>query len=565
MTEGLSTSDEALKTLLLEGGFLDENELRGALEQAQASQESLETVLLDQELLTDTQLGQLMANEAGVAFVNLKTVNIPDELLGLVPEAFVREHYVLPYKKDAQGLHVAMNQPSDVRVLDLLKKKLGPELVVHYATQRDLKQAFNLFKKDQSGSIEALAQALSQEKTESTGKDDSKLVDLVNQLLEYAYLSKASDLHIEPTDDLTVIRFRVDGVLSDRLKLPKALHERILTRLKVMAHLRTDEHFTAQDGHLRTEYGDENVDIRLSILPTTFGEKAVMRLLSEKSRQFSLEEIGLTAEDLELVKQEARKPWGMILVTGPTGSGKSTSLYAIMKILNQRSVNISTIEDPVEYSIRGVNQVQVNPKTELTFSKGLRSLVRQDPDIIMVGEIRDQETADIAVNAALTGHLLLSTLHTNDAATALPRLLDMDVEPFLVASTVNAVMAQRLVRRICPSCIESHTVRLEEIQEKGLLLPKTVQDRLFAKGQANLYRGKGCELCHHQGYLGRIGVFEILQIDGTIKKMILEEQSSDVIKDYAVQQGMRTMMDDAVQKAIQGQTTLEEVLRVVRA
>lgn len=558
-----SLSNEELKKLLEEGGFLSKEQLSIAEKSTQSKEMSLEQALLMHEFISDTNLGQLIATELGLPFVRLSAQHISNEALNLLPKEYAISNKLMVFKVNEQSVQIAVHGLKNNHLLDQLKKKFGDKLQLFYATENDLKQSHNLFKSDSAERIQKHAQNALTKRGKSD--NESEMIELVDELLEYAYISKASDLHIEPSDIESTIRFRIDGVLSDALKLPKELHDHIITRLKIMSHLRTDEHFSAQDGPIKYSFSGEKVDIRLSILPTTFGEKAVMRLLSEKARQFSLEELGLDEADFEKLKQQASKPWGMILVTGPTGSGKTTTLYAIMKILNRRSVNISTIEDPVEYSIAGVNQVQVNRKTELTFAKGLRSLVRQDPDIIMVGEIRDQETAGISINAALTGHLLLSTLHTNDAATALPRLLDMEVEPFLVASTVNMVIAQRLVRRICSKCITSTTVKMEEIEAKGLILPDSVKEKIFKNGDhAELYKGAGCKVCKNSGYRGRMGVFEILETDGEIRKMILENQSSDVIKEHAVKNGMHSMLDDGINKVLQGKTTLEEILRVVR-
>jgi type IV pilus assembly protein PilB len=558
--------DEELKKILLEGSFLDESKVLEAVTIAKQTNKDLEHVILEKEWLTDAHMGQIIANEMKVPFVDLGTQALSEEMLGLFPEAFAIENNVIAFSRDEAGLHVALHEPNNAHLTQLIEKKIDEKVNFHYTTLNNLSQAFHKFRKNLDQQITKLSEtALSKSENSKNSDQDTEVIEIVEMLLEYAYTSKASDLHFEPQDSDTVVRFRVDGVLKDMIFLPKALHDRIVTRFKILSHLRTDEHFAALDGHMNYKFVDEKVDIRISILPTTFGEKIVLRLLSEKSRQFSLEELGFGGEDLVNLKKQANKPWGMILVTGPTGSGKTTSLYAVMKILNQRDVNISTIEDPVEYSIAGVNQIQVNKKTELGFSQGLRSIVRQDPDIIMVGEIRDPETADIAINAALTGHLLLSTLHTNDAATALPRLIEMDVEPFLVASTVNVVLAQRLVRKICLKCIGSYEATVEELEEEGLVVPDKVKETIFKKGgKARLYKGSGCPVCHDTGYSGRTGVFEVLVVDAEIKKMILDHQSSDVIRDYAVSQGMTTMFDDAVAKVLQGGTTLEEVLRVVR-
>ncbi|MBU0598296.1 GspE/PulE family protein, partial [Patescibacteria group bacterium] len=373
------------------------------------------------------------------------------------------------------------------------------------------------------------------------------------------------DIHIEPHEGQILVRFRIDGILHDVVFMPKDIHPFIVTRLKIMSKLRTDEHRAAQDGRLDFSVENEHVDVRVSIIPISDGEKIVMRILSEKSRRLTLAELGLENTDLQKVERGFKKPYGMILATGPTGSGKTTTLYAILKILNTREVNISTIEDPVEYDMEGVNQIQVNAKTNLTFAHGLRSILRQDPDIIMVGEIRDEDTAGIAINSAMTGHLVLSTLHTNDAPTTLPRLLDMKIEPFLIASTVNVAIAQRLVRRIHQGCIESYLPKSDDIKnlEKSLGKDRAIKIGLHKKG-FRLYRGKGCKLCNGTGYEGRVGIFEVLEVTEKIRQLIMQRSNSDDIRKVAVSEGMTTMLDDGLNKVVKGATTIDELFRATR-
>jgi len=379
----------------------------------------------------------------------------------------------------------------------------------------------------------------------------------VNTIINYGYKNRASDIHIEPLEKNSLIRIRVDGILHDIIELPKTLHQQVVTRIKVMSDLQTDEHLSPQDGKVTFNMGLEKLDLRISIIPITNGEKIVMRLLSERSRQFSLHNLGFSQEDFLKVKKAYEQPNGMILVTGPTGSGKTTTLYSIIKLLNRRNVNITTIEDPVEYTIEGINQIQTNVRTGLTFARGLRSLVRQDPDIILVGEIRDEETAGIAINSSMTGHLVLSTLHTNDAATAIPRFIDLKVEPFLIASTINIIVAQRLVRKICTNCRVSETIQVDKLQEefKGYF-PK--------KNEISLYHGKGCDICHNSGYQGRVGIFEVLVVNDEIRDGITNKESAEKIQAAAVNAGMTTMLDDGIQKVKSGITTLEEVIRVTK-
>ncbi|OGH16615.1 MAG: type II secretion system protein GspE, partial [Candidatus Levybacteria bacterium RIFCSPHIGHO2_02_FULL_37_11] len=372
----------------------------------------------------------------------------------------------------------------------------------------------------------------------------------------------ASDIHIEPEKDGSIVRFRIDGILQEVLHFTPEIDQQVIARIKFLSKLRTDEHLSAQDGKIQTKIENEDLDIRISIVPIVHGEKCVMRLLSARYRQFGLADLGMRDTDLKKVMNASSKPYGMILSTGPTGCGKTTTMYAILKILNTKERNIATIEDPIEYEITGLNQIQVNPKTNLTFAEGLRSILRQDPNIIYVGEIRDDETADIAVNSAMTGHLVLSTLHTNDAATALPRLLDMNIEPFLVASTVNIVIAQRLVRKICERCKVSQTEKIIDLEKH--FDKKLLQKYFKSSKEARIYIGKGCPVCRSTGYSGRVGIFEILLLSEEIKDLIVAKNDSQKIMQQAVLEGMTTMMEDGLFKVQEGLTTIEEVLRATR-
>lgn len=384
------------------------------------------------------------------------------------------------------------------------------------------------------------------------------VTELVDALIQKAFVAGASDIHIDPQPDSVIVRFRIDGILHDIVALKKELHPLIITRVKVLSGLRTDEHFAAQDGRFRVKKDSSDIDLRVSIVPTHHGENIVTRLLVGSARALGLGELGLSEKDLTVLHRYIKKPYGMILATGPTGSGKTTTLYSILRLLNAREVSIVTIEDPIEYAISGVTQIQVNPQTNLTFAAGLRSIVRQDPNVIMVGEIRDQETAGIAVNAALTGHLLLSTIHTNDAPTTLPRLLDMGIEPFLIASTVNLAIGQRLVRKLCERCRKQYTLSKEEQDSLSSALPAEliIQQQTF-------WRAEGCAECGQTGYTKRIGIFEILEVTDTIRKLIMQHSNSDEIRRAARAQGMSTMLEDGFAKAVSGVTSLAEILRVV--
>lgn len=396
------------------------------------------------------------------------------------------------------------------------------------------------------------------EKELKESPDKISIIRLVDALLINAFNSNASDIHIDPEESKIRIRLRIDGVLQDAFVLPKEIQSEIIMRIKVLSGLRTDEHQAAQDGRFKIPIGDIGyVDFRVSIAPTYYGENSVLRILSERT-QLNLDQLNFSKRDLETVKKAINKPYGMILATGPTGSGKTTTLYSIIKELSTPEVSIITIEDPIEYSIKGIDQIQVNPQTGLTFAQGLRSVLRQDPNIIMVGEIRDKETAGIAVNAALTGHLMLSTIHTNDAATTLPRLLDMGIEPFLIASTINIAIGQRLLRKICQKCKTKKTLNLSEFKSLSDVLPPEVLGN-----NKDFYYGRGCDVCKDDGYEGRIGVYEILEMTEIIRELIMKRANSGIIKEAAVKEGMTPMLEDAFKKALGGITTIEEVLRMI--
>lgn len=553
--------DDQLQQLVLRTRLLDEKRLADLSAFASSSHISLAEALVEKDIISDENLGILIADYIKCPFVVLSKLTIPENIFHIIPERVARIEKIIPFARDAQGIKVAMANPFDTKVLEMIARKTNQNVIPHLATERDIYNALKLFRKDMQKSIDAmLKDALGQSgRTISTDAPISRIVD---QIINYAYQDRASDIHIEPEENDSLVRFRLDGILHDVLFLPKVLHDQIITRIKVLSRLRTDEHLAPQDGKMRVALDEEDLDIRVSILPIADGEKAVLRLLASRFRQFSLLELGMNEKDLQKVTNAFSRSYGMILSTGPTGSGKTTSIYAILKILNVREKNITTIEDPIEYHIRGVNQINVNVKTNLTFASGLRSILRQDPNIIFVGEIRDSETAGIAVNAALTGHLVLSTLHTNDAATALPRLIDMKVEPFLVASTVNVIIGQRLIRKICEMCKTSVQISRSVLAQH---LPEADIKQHFGDQQTlTIYRGAGCKVCHNTGYAGRIGLFEVLMMSKAIKELITAKADSDVIAKKATDEGMTTMMYDGLQKVVKGLTTLEEVLRVTK-
>ena len=551
--------DDQVKTLLLQSGLVTEKALEDLLVFAANSRISLQEAAIEKDAVSDEQLGRLIADLLKLPFAVLSKVTIPETVFRIVPERIARKYKVISFAKENDGIKLAMANPSQSMIQEMVGKKTWQKVMPYFATERDIENALQMYRKDLKQTFDELLQ---QEITSTTLADDAPIVKIVDLLITYAYRDKASDIHIEPEEDNLLIRFRIDGILHDVLYLDKKFHDRIVARVKVLSRLRTDEHLSAQDGKIRIIVDDENLDLRVSIIPIIEGEKIVLRLLSSRFRQFSFLDLGMNQKDLQKANSAINKTYGMILSTGPTGSGKTTSIYAILKILNTREKNITTIEDPVEYRIKGVNQIQVNQKTNLTFANGLRSILRQDPNVIFVGEIRDNETAGIAVNAALAGHLVVSTLHTNDAATALPRFIDMKVEPFLVASTVNVIIAQRLVRKICEYCKVPSSINRANILKN--IPPEILQKHFGEQENIQAHEGKGCKACHFTGYQGRVGIFEVLEMSEKIKKLIVEKNDSDVITKEAVALGMTTMVNDGLEKVTKGITTIEEVLRVTK-
>lgn len=553
-------TNDQLKNLLLQAQVLDSARLERIDKLAKDAAASLFDTLIEQDVLSDEQLGTLIASYLKIPFISLSKITIPNEVFHIIPERIAHRQKVIPFARDADGLKIAMADPSNQELLELLTKKTNSKITVYYATERDIHNTFRVFRKDMQRTFEDMLPKIigGQERR----RVDAPVEKIVDMLITYAYQDNASDIHIEPHEKNSLVRLRIDGILHDTLVFPKYLHDQIVSRIKVLSRLRTDEHLSPQDGKLQIKIDEENLDVRVSILPIVDGEKVVLRLLASKNKQLSLIDLGMNERDLAKITNAYNKSFGMILSTGPTGSGKTTSIYAILKILNTRDKNITTIEDPAEYKIQGVNQINVNPKTNLTFASGLRSILRQDPNIVFVGEIRDNETAAIAVNAALTGHLVLSTLHTNDAATALPRLVDMDVEPFLIASTVNVIFGQRLVRKICDVCRAAIPISREELSKN--ISPEMIQKHFGKEPKIQVFKGAGCKVCHGTGYAGRVGVFEVLEVTKNIRTLITTKSDADVIAQAAIEEGMTTMLDDGLDKVRKGFTTLEEVLRVTK-
>ncbi len=592
----METPFQELKTFLQDVGLITFAQWKEFEKEAGGDQEVIEKLLISKKILTPEDLLQVKGHLSGVPFINLEKTIVDPEILRLIPKETAKAYNIISYRKTGNNLDVAMLNPDNLQALDFLKKKTGLEIIPSLTNEASIENGL----KQYEGSLEEefskiVSQAsknsgssapivfkgeldiaeMEQESPENLQKIAEKLsiVKITDSLLRHAVLQNASDIHIEPTENAVVVRFRIDGILHDVMILPKALYSGLIARIKVLSNLKLDEHRLPQDGRFKIESDTYKFSIRVSIIPVSDGEKIVMRMLKEESKGLTLESLGFSGRALDIVKRNITRPHGMILVTGPTGSGKTTTLYAVMDILNTADVNISTIEDPIEYRMPRINQTQIKPQIALTFANGLRSLLRQDPDIIMVGEIRDDETASLAINAALTGHLVLSTLHTNSASGAIPRLLDMKVEPFLIASTTNVIIAQRLVRKLCPDAKEAYNLSPEEVKtlgkdydlEKILLVLK--EKELVLKNddwtKIKFYRPKPTDSCP-DGYKGRLAINEVLEVSGEIKKLIAKEGTSDEIQDQAKKEGMRTMLEDGFIKVAQGITTIEEIMRVTK-
>ena len=579
----MRVESQQLKAFLLDAGLVTQVQFDEAQKKAEKTKQKVGDVLVSESLITQEELIKLEAYILGIPFVNLEKELVSPEILKIIPEPIARSHNIVAFRKKGQDLEVAMLDPEDLRMIEFIKKttnlRILPRLTdpeslknVLRQYQKTLEAEFGEIIKKEIGVIKPVKEELAEEKIELQKiAEELPIIRIVETLLKHAILQRASDVHIEPTEKEVIVRYRIDGILRDAMTLPKISASGIVARIKVLSNLKLDEHRLPQDGRFKIETEDYRYSIRVSVLPVFNGEKIVMRLLPETAKAFTLEQLGLRNEALEKVQDNLRKPVGMILVTGPTGCGKTTTLYSMMEILNDPGVNISTVEDPVEYRMPRINQTQVNPKIGLTFASGLRSLVRQDPDIIMVGEIRDNETASLAINAALTGHLVLSTLHTNSASGAIPRLIDMKAEPFLISSTLNCILAQRLVRKIC-SEKEKHFLKESELENLAKYcnldkILKILKEEKIVSKKANwknipFYRPKKTDECP-EGYKGRIGIYEVLPVTETIKEMIVNRATSDQIQEQAQKEGMRIMLEDGFVKAAQGITSIEEVLRVI--
>jgi type IV pilus assembly protein PilB len=592
--------DRKIGPLLVANKKINDGQLKSLIDRSEKEKRSLREIVIADNLASEQEIAKMYSLQTGVPYTEFNPKDIPSEILKIIPQHIAKQYRAILFdkEKDSGTYLVAMEDPDDIEAADTLQKILGTNMRTFVANRSNVNAGIDRYRENIGTEITKVVseddQPTEEEVKEEDIAEDSPIAQTVNLIIEYAIRSGASDVHIEPREQYVSVRYRVDGILKEVNRLPKKIMAALISRIKILSNLKIDERRVPQDGRLKIAVGDKSWSLRVSTLPIMEGEKVVMRVLNDANKAQTLEQLGYWGKSLEIIKDAMSQPHGMILVTGPTGSGKSTSLFSVLSILNSPSVNISTVEDPVEYHVQGVNQTQVNPKAGMTFASGLRALLRQDPNIIMVGEIRDGETAGLAVQAALTGHLVLSTLHTNNASTCLPRLLDMGIEPFLIASTVRAVIGQRLVRRLCVVCRERYEpdkpqldgltkmFHLDEPKEISRYheLEKQALDGGVGKSEdetgnelsttdktiLHLWRAHkgGCDACSHNGYKGRIGIYEALGNSEDIQTMIVENSTSEKIQQQAMAEGMITMQIDGFIKALRGLTAIEEILRVTR-
>jgi type IV pilus assembly protein PilB len=600
----MRVSDDLVGKLLASTGKFSEEQLKALREQEKSDKKPLQDVVVATNTLSERELTKLYAQEIDVPFVELNARELHKDILKLVPERIAKQYHAVAFDVDEDGVvFVAMEDPDDVPAISFLQKQLGQPVRVHVATTSNVEAALDQYDDTTVGTELARVMAVEDKDEideavdEQDVAEDSPIAQTVNLIIDYGVKAGASDVHIEPRENFVLVRYRVDGILREANKLPRKVLSPLISRIKILANLKIDEHRAPQDGRFKISVNGHIYALRVSTLPVVDGEKVVMRILDESSKPATLEELGYWGGALTAVQHAIVQPHGLVLITGPTGSGKSTSLFSILSMLNNPGINISTVEDPVEYRVVGANQTQVNPTAGMTFASGLRAMLRQDPNIIMVGEIRDGETADLAIQAALTGHLVFSTLHTNNAATSLPRLLDMNIEPFLIASTVRIAVAQRLVRKLCPDCREpyepnndllariaksfglndaaamKHLHDLEAEALAGGIGAKDVS-RINKNSTTDLSTNEktitrlwkahddGCDNCDHTGYRSRMGIYEVLANTPSIQQLLVSTSTSEAIEKRATEEGMVNMQVDGLIKALRGQTTLEEILRV---
>ena len=564
-------TEEKLKEIMLESGLVSDEDFTVAQNEAHRSRQSTADILIGTGKVPEEYFTELISPYYGAPVINLKKETIDGAVLELVPEIYAKSKNIVlfNYDKEKSIAKLAMLDPFDYGTIEFVRAKLNVWVEPYLTTLPSLRYGLKHYKKKIGMEFEEIiSENIEQSLVIAGEKDLSKtatavpIVSILDNIIEHAVTLNTSDIHFEPLEHELLVRFRIDGIMSEILSLPKAIAPILVARVKILGNLQIDEHRVPQDGRFGFEMDDGGgIDIRVNIMPVFHGEKVEMRILKSSARPLTLKDLGFSEEASAILESEIKKPHGMILVTGPTGHGKTTTLYAILHLLNTPSVNITTIEDPIEYEFPRVNQTQVNQKAGITFANGLRALLRQNPDIIMIGEIRDNETVEIAVHAALTGHLVLSSLHTNDAPSALPRLLDMGAPAFLLSSTVNLIVAQRLVRRICASCTESYKASPEII--RIIKAQVEISDNAEASIPETLYRGRGCNVCSMSGFQGQVGIFELFRVTEAIRELILREATVSEVRKKAIEDGMTTMFEDGLDKVERGVTTIEEVLRVV--
>lgn len=566
------TDNQSLADLLFSQNLLTKEQYDDIKVKSASKGISEESILESLAIVPEEKIAEAKAKLLDIPFIDLSTASFSPEALGFIPRAVAERFSLIPFAYDDknQTLSVAMSNPVDLEAVTFIREKTNLTIKTFASSKKAVDNAVNQqYRQELVGEVgEAIKETEDRGKIKTVDTNqiaqiikEAPIAKIVSTILEYAVTSRASDVHIEPQEDRVRVRYRIDGILYDRLSLPKSVQEAVISRIKILSEMKIDEHRTPQDGRFNFKVDDKEVDLRISVLPTSFGEKIVMRLLRKSGGVPSLEELGLNGSTLRNLETSMLRPHGIIIVVGPTGSGKTTTLYSVLNKLNTTRVNISTLEDPIEYQMPGINQVQVNPAVGLTFAEGLRSFLRQDPNIILVGEIRDKETTELAIQAALTGHLVFSTLHTSNSAGALPRLLDLGAETFLLASTMNAILGQRIVRQICKSCKIDYVPPKQILDEMKVVLGKYFPE---SKNEIKFYKGRGCDQCGGSGYVGRIGIFETLTVSEKIQSLVLQHSDSNTIEKQAISEGMITMKQDGYLKVLAGITTVEEVLRVAQ-
>lgn len=569
--------ETTLKKIIKEENLLKPEDLRTAVKAAGKTKLTLAAYLVNNNLIAEDVLYQNLARYYKVPFIDLKGREIKSNLIFLIPTPLAVSRQVMAFAKEGNELKVAMMDPLDLQTIEFIHRKTNLQIKAYLTTPsalREILQKYHASLETELQIVKTTEEAGDGEKLKKIA-EDLPIINIVNSILDHAVFEGASDVHIEPMEKEVLVRYRVDGILRPVMTLPKQVQPGIIARVKILANLKIDEHMQPQDGRIKLIVQDEKFSLRVSVLPVYDGEKVVIRLLKESTKPLTLDQLGFSDSDRTKVERALEQPHGILMVTGPTGSGKSTTLYSILNILNQPGVNISTIEDPIEYRLKGVNQSQINPRVGYTFATGLRSFLRQDPDIIMVGEIRDLETAEISMHAAMTGHLVLSSLHTNDAPTTLPRLLDMGIPSFLIAFTAKLIIAQRLVRKVCPFCKTEYELTAENIADLEKMASPRRMVELFKKngclekGDEKLkawkfFYGKGCSRCNNQGYKGRVGIYEVMEVDKIIAALINKKATVEELKQAALAVGFTTVLEDGLIKAKKGITSLEAVLEAAR-